>query len=73
MTELRQDPTTKQWVIIATERARRPQDFVQQSISLTLPPYKADCPFCPGNERAVAQIILAMVLGLRYKDGKDND
>jgi len=50
MTELRQDLTTKQWVIIATERARRPQDFVQQSISLTLPPYKADCPFCPGNE-----------------------
>jgi len=24
-------------------------------------------------KRAVAQIILAMVLGLRYKDGKDND
>jgi UDPglucose--hexose-1-phosphate uridylyltransferase len=50
MTELRQYPTTKQWVIIATERAKRPQDFVQQSISVTLPPYKADCPFCPGNE-----------------------
>jgi galactose-1-phosphate uridylyltransferase len=37
MTELRQDPTTKQWVIIATERAKRPQDFVQQSISLFVP------------------------------------
>jgi len=27
MTELRQDPTTKQWVIIATERAKRPHDL----------------------------------------------
>jgi len=25
------------------------------------------------STRAVAQIILAMVLGLRYKDGKDNN
>ena len=50
MPELRQDPTTKQWVIIATERAKRPQDFVEQTISAVPPPYKADCPFCPGNE-----------------------
>ena len=26
MPELRQDPATKQWVIIATERAKRPEE-----------------------------------------------
>jgi len=28
MTQLRQDPTTKEWVIIAAERSKRPRDFV---------------------------------------------
>ncbi len=50
MPELRQDPATKQWVIIATERARRPHDFSQPHPPVLLPEYKADCPFCPGNE-----------------------
>ncbi len=50
MPELRQDPVTKQWVIIATERARRPHDFVKQNAPPPLPASKADCPFCPGNE-----------------------
>jgi UDPglucose--hexose-1-phosphate uridylyltransferase len=50
MPELRQDPATKQWVIIATERAKRPRDFMSPKASIDLPAYKADCPFCPGNE-----------------------
>ena len=28
MPELRQDPATKQWVIFARERAKRPHDFI---------------------------------------------
>lgn len=51
MPQLRQDPATKQWVIIATERARRPHEFSQPRPSLPLPAYKEDCPFCPGNEK----------------------
>lgn len=48
MPEIRQDPTTREWVIIATERAKRPHEF--RSI-----PDKADqgdrsCVFCSGNE-----------------------
>lgn len=50
MPQLRQDPATKQWVIIATERARRPHDFSLPHPPVLLPAYKEDCPFCPGNE-----------------------
>ncbi|MBI4460665.1 MAG: galactose-1-phosphate uridylyltransferase [Acidobacteria bacterium] len=50
MPELRQNPFTKQWVIIATERARRPHEFVQKAEKQTPPAFVANCPFCPGNE-----------------------
>lgn len=50
MPELRQDPATKQWVIIATERAKRPEDYPRHSAKVKHPEYDEDCPFCPGNE-----------------------
>jgi len=50
MPELRQDPTTREWVIIATERARRPHDFQKEVHSAPLPEHDVACPFCPGNE-----------------------
>ncbi|MCS6844873.1 MAG: DUF4931 domain-containing protein [Caldilineales bacterium] len=53
MPEIRQNMATKQWVIIATERARRPEEFVdpsRQPSRLTLPELDPACPFCPGNE-----------------------
>ena len=50
MSQLRQDPTTKEWVIIATERSRRPHNFVKPDESVEKPPYDGDCPFCEGNE-----------------------
>lgn len=46
MPELRQEPITKKWVIIATERSKRPSDF-------PIRPEKrkgGSCPFCVGNE-----------------------
>ncbi len=51
MPELRQNIVTRDWVIIATERARRPDAFAVQREHLT-PPLRHDpaCPFCPGNE-----------------------
>ncbi len=51
MPEFRQNPITKEWVIIATERARRPDQFAQKEQPPQLPKYVADCPFCAGNER----------------------
>ena len=48
MPELRKDPITGRWVIIATDRAKRPSDFIRQSV----PPATAGiCPFDYGNER----------------------
>jgi UDPglucose--hexose-1-phosphate uridylyltransferase len=46
MPELRRDPIVGRWVIIATDRARKPSDF------RTPPPAPATglCPFCPGHE-----------------------
>ena len=50
MSEIRQDPTTREWVIIARERAKRPQDFVHGQSKPELPSFSPSCPFCPGNE-----------------------
>jgi UDPglucose--hexose-1-phosphate uridylyltransferase len=46
MPELRKDIITERWVIIATERAKRPHEFANPP-SL---PDEAICPFCPGHE-----------------------
>jgi UDPglucose--hexose-1-phosphate uridylyltransferase len=52
MNELRQNMATKRWVIIATERAKRPSELTPLSTTdpSRLPVYDPDCPFCPGNE-----------------------
>ncbi|HVN74833.1 MAG TPA: galactose-1-phosphate uridylyltransferase [Thermoanaerobaculaceae bacterium] len=50
MPEIRSNPITGDWVIIATERARRPEEFTQKAAKPALPPLAPDCPFCPGNE-----------------------
>src|SRR5436309_15753569 len=52
MPELRQNLATREWVIIATERANRPEEFIQadkQHIE-DRPAWVDRCPFCPGNE-----------------------
>jgi UDPglucose--hexose-1-phosphate uridylyltransferase len=51
MPEFRQNTVTKEWVIIATERAKRPDQLIQKKENKNpLPPHRGDCPFCPGNE-----------------------
>ena len=51
MSEIRQNIATKDWVIIATERAKRPRDFLKKKKKKAkLPEYDRECPFCPGNE-----------------------
>ena len=59
MSQLRQDRTTKEWVIIAAERAKRPHDFKKVEPRIEMPSYKADCPFCPGNEHLTPPETLA--------------
>jgi UDPglucose--hexose-1-phosphate uridylyltransferase len=50
MPELRQNFFTKEWVIIATERAKRPEELATHRPAQSLPPFVETCPFCPGNE-----------------------
>lgn len=59
MSELRQNPATKEWVIIATDRAKRPEDFVPLPKSQVREQYVASCPFCLGNEKMTPPEILA--------------
>lgn len=47
MSELRHDPVSKRWVIVSTERSRRPGDFTLEKEPIAEPRF---CPFCPGNE-----------------------
>lgn len=55
MPELRHDPIQKRWVIIATERGRRPSDFIK------LEPQSSGgfCPFEEGNEEKTPPEIIA--------------
>ncbi len=47
---------TGRWVIIATDRARRPSDFSRESVT---PLGTAFCPFCVGHEQKTPPEILA--------------
>jgi len=54
--ELRQDPITARWVIIASERGLRPSEFNPRDEELT----DDFCPFCPGNESVAPDEIYAV-------------
>lgn len=56
MPELRHDPIQRRWVIIATERGRRPSDFAK------LEPEQSGgfCPFCEGNEDKTPPEVMAI-------------
>ena len=47
MPELRKDMITGRWVIISTDRAKRPSDFVRESVVIK---GNGLCPFCYGHE-----------------------
>lgn len=57
MPELRKDPITGRWVVIATERGKRPSDFKpeeKEEVSDI-----ATCPFCEGKEHVTPSEITA--------------
>ena len=58
MSEIRQDPTTKEWVIIAPVRAKRPQRMPKKILAPELPEWEESCPFCPGNENQTPDEVL---------------
>ncbi len=55
MPELRKDPILGRWIIISTERSKRPTDFL-----LDAPVSKGGyCPLCPGNENTTPPEVLS--------------
>lgn len=58
MPELRRDPIIGRWVIIATERAKRPDAFGNPSSSETN--QAQECPFCEGQEEMTPPEIFAL-------------
>ncbi len=68
MSELRQNLISRDWVIIATERAKRPDQFVgHQKGKKQLPEYQDDCPFCPGRENSNPQETFRISRGARWQ------
>ncbi|MFZ3072290.1 MAG: galactose-1-phosphate uridylyltransferase [Thermodesulfobacteriota bacterium] len=64
MPELRKDPIIGRWVIISTERGKRPSEFL-----VPPPAVKAGfCPFCAGSEGTTPPEIMAY----RANNGKPN-
>lgn len=59
MPELRQNPVTKEWVIITPARGQRPDEFKAEPTKDDSPDYDPDCPFCPGNEQETLGEILS--------------
>ncbi|HAH31583.1 MAG TPA: galactose-1-phosphate uridylyltransferase [Elusimicrobia bacterium] len=55
MPEIRKDPVFGRWVIIASERGLRPNEFLTASEDSV---YK--CPFCPGNESLTPPAIYSL-------------
>ncbi|MCM8781550.1 MAG: galactose-1-phosphate uridylyltransferase [Candidatus Omnitrophica bacterium] len=56
MPQLRRDPITGRWVIVASERARRPEDFSVSQDEMV----DDGCPFCEGREDKTPPEIFAI-------------
>jgi len=59
MSQMRFNPVTRDWVILAEERAGRPNDFHSSGKRPERPTekYRDECPFCPGNEDPLVEDI----------------
>jgi UDPglucose--hexose-1-phosphate uridylyltransferase len=65
MSELRQDVTTKEWVILAPERGKRPQQQPRKKSADidNTPNWDSKCPFCPGNEKETPEEVYRIPAG----------
>jgi UDPglucose--hexose-1-phosphate uridylyltransferase len=69
MPELRKDPIIGRWVIIATERAKRPDQFSPPMDG----PIEGECPFCSGRENHTPPEIYAIRKSPNNKDKRGWD
>jgi len=67
MPELRQNFMTKEWVVISSERAKRPDQMAVHRPAKPAVSYLPNCPFCPGNESQTPPEILRLPDGNGWK------
>jgi len=68
MPEFRQNRATKEWIIIARERAKRPDQFKsRQDRKKVLPHFDPECPFCPGNESKTPSEVFSLGKGKTWQ------
>jgi UDPglucose--hexose-1-phosphate uridylyltransferase len=68
--ELRKDYLLDRWVVIATERGRRPTDFAKKEREQAK---TSVCPMCPGNEQMTPPAVLVYVKkGKQIQKTKDD-
>jgi UDPglucose--hexose-1-phosphate uridylyltransferase len=67
MPELRQNFMTKEWVVIATERAKRPDQMAVKREAKPAISFSEKCPFCPGHENQTPPEILRLPDGNGWK------
>jgi UDPglucose--hexose-1-phosphate uridylyltransferase len=68
MPELRKDPVVDRWIIVAPERAERPNALVR---ALPDQDDRASCPFCPGHEAMTPPELLAVREPHSHRNGRD--
>jgi UDPglucose--hexose-1-phosphate uridylyltransferase len=69
--EVRKDYLLDRWVVIATERGRRPTDFAKQERQQ---PKATVCPMCPGNEHMTPPSVLVYLKsGKRIRKTQDKN
>jgi UDPglucose--hexose-1-phosphate uridylyltransferase len=56
VSQLRLDPLTGRWVVIAGERAQRPSDFLPRRLPVEDDPLRP-CPFCPGQDSNLSPVV----------------
>lgn len=68
MPELRRNLISGDWVIIATERAKRPEDFKKKAgDKKVFLEFSEKCPFCPGNENQTPPADLVINKGEKWQ------
>lgn len=61
MSEIRKDPTSRTWVVIAPGRARRPDEFDEaRALEQARRHIRSDCPLCFGNEAMTPPAVFEM-------------
>ncbi len=60
MGDLRQNPVTGRWVVLAPGRGGRPVDGPPSGPARDLPRSDPTCPFCPGNEHELPEILWSL-------------